>query len=397
MSVRTQSRPYRDAALYAAMLIILSGVGLTPLGSDSTGKTVGHARLESIEIGPGGRFSRGELADPPVSPAPLDDPQRVRRLLPEGAVIRSLLKGGFAAPLVSAEGSQSTRTLAYAFEAATSRTIESNDGRRVVERVRFEIRRMLKIVADGDVSLDLGPPEQRRVGTLADLAAAGDRVDVPFRTAAEAVLAPGSGPHGTGRATLGNDSLAGKTVRITYVDGEGVQSVEPIGCQLSGAEAAYLMQTPVLADAHVFPIAPEQSDGTWPGGTWQIENWQFSRFLDPALSAFAVGSTDWEVRARPMGHPARLRLVGPDVEGSRCDLILISSAAPDGNGDAASRTIGCYRLRDAVLDQTEDGLLQTARFEGYLELDAIWQDYFLFDEVPEFCPGFVINYVCEVH
>jgi hypothetical protein len=199
----------------------------------------------------GGRMSRPELFRnalvlPRLNAQRVGDPARLQALLPAGATFDVFVKGGFVAPRLDNLRGQPLRThLAYAFEMSYRRVIESNDGQRIVERRTFGPVRMAKILAATEMQLNLGPRER----TLFDrvrFPAASDGLAVGDLHAVAAAMLGAAGnaveQSDVSLALLETDRLSEKTVRLTYVDGLGIESVEGLDGPLSGRQLLLLFR-----------------------------------------------------------------------------------------------------------------------------------------------------------
>ena len=99
-------------------------------------------------------------------PAPqqkaVNDPNWIKETLQVGRTYQSVLKVGFTARVEDEDwGIQQLVTLAYLGEAVINRTIEANDGKRVVELRHFEACRSMKVLTSVDEArIDLGAPGQ---------------------------------------------------------------------------------------------------------------------------------------------------------------------------------------------------------------------------------------------
>jgi hypothetical protein len=152
--------------------------------------------------------------------------------LQKGKTYRSVVKTGFDARVEDkARGVKQVVTMAYAAEFVMDRIIEQNDGQTVVGRRHYDTARNVKLLCDvEDVSIDLGTPGVVLLGALEYLRPGTTAVVAIIQPIAEAILATGQRQAVRGeaaRAVAHVDSLACKTVRITYTDAE---SVEPVGC-----------------------------------------------------------------------------------------------------------------------------------------------------------------------
>ena len=89
-------------------------------------------------------------------------------MLQVGKTYRVVVKARLKARVEDkAWGARKIVNLAYAAEMAADRTIESNDGRKVVERRHYVTARNVKVLCDlEDITIDLGPPGVLMLGGL---------------------------------------------------------------------------------------------------------------------------------------------------------------------------------------------------------------------------------------
>jgi len=266
------------------------------------------------------------------------------------------------------------------FEMLSTRTIESNDGRRIVEVRHFEKRRMVKLLTGAEhLSLELGPPHTLPLDPLVHFDPKDDPVELPAEAVAEAILKdplPSFGDGPVGKALVRTDSLSGKRVRITYVDGLGVESVEPLGCDLTSSELAFLFNAAVLSDCYLFP-----GEGGRRRGKWQVDAGQLVDFLDPAFRAVPRGKILFFGKKSPDGL-----LQGKPPTVATADLLF---------ADAPSFQSACFDSRGVVRRSLDHDFVETVSLEGRLYLLGVSQDYFLFDEVLGSHPKLVISYACR--
>jgi hypothetical protein len=221
--------------------------------------------------------------DAPGSPTAVADPQRVKSILPTGMTYIVSVTGGFVAGLREADYGHNRRlNVAYMFEMRYRRTIESNDGRRIVERRCFQEVRMAKIVSPAD---DMRLRSSESNGPILDnieFPDPGSGIVVgPMHTVARAMLSYGvdsvaADPRS--RAFLEHDALSGKTVRLTFVDGQGVISVEPIDWTLTSSAAYHLLCQPIL---HMNLIPGQGSSGS---RNCTVDLGHLAHFLDPSVA-----------------------------------------------------------------------------------------------------------------
>jgi hypothetical protein len=210
------------------------------------------------------KFNALELVSPCEGATLLEDPERMKALLPAGSTFDVLVKGGFVARRANLlHGGPRRNHVAYAFEMSYRREIESNDGHQIVETRSFGPVRMAKILSTADdMQLDLGAPDQRLFDGIIFPESAAGMTAGPLALVAQAMLRPGHDMAltcDTDLAMLENDPLSGKTVRLTYVNGLGVQSVEGLGWSLTGVQLAFLFCQNVLPEG---VSSRHEADGT---------------------------------------------------------------------------------------------------------------------------------------
>lgn len=374
--------PFRHTAVMQ-VAILLASVGLifVQLRIHAIGRAHGLPRL-AANAEAGQLVSRDYIAGGKLNMPSVDDPARVKALLPPGSSYEILIKGGFETPLEDAADGRGVRYLAFAYETLTRRTIESNDGRRIVERRRFESRKLAKLVTDaGPLSLDLGAPQTPVLQPLGDVRPGEGPVDFSVRSVADAILSADSQPTldgTTSRAALCEDRLSGKEVRITYVDGLGVESVAPIGCSLTNCELKMLFHTPVLADCYLLPDPNSRER------KWQVNADQLAGFFDPTLPAIPRGRLRLQSmngENDPAGRPRRYVSI---VDGADIDLIA---------ADVAYGRVG-FLTFEGTFHQGPNGLVDFASLGGPIRIIAVSQDYFLFDEVFYDAAPMTLTYSC---
>lgn len=364
--------------------VLLASVGLVlvQVGRHSRGP----GRRASREFGP--KAQAGEIISPLKAGGGLgrtpavNDPERVMRMLPAGSTYSILVKGGCQGAIEGPSPAGKPRSLAYVYQLESTRTVESNDGRRIVEVRRFGSRKMVKLVSDAEgVALDLGPEEMPILGSIPEVAAGEGSVELPPETVAEAILAPGGAAavsRAMSRAFVRADSLSGKQVRITYVDGSGVESVVPIGCSLTGPELKMLIRTPVLADAFLLP----GEDAEW-GRPWKARAGELLAVADPAVPAVFRGSLEL------MSEP----LQADQVEGGRQVASRVEDSELNYFSTVAAYGRVAFHLPVGEFRSSPDGnRVESAQLKGLYRVTGVAQDYFLFDEVFVNSPRLSVTY-----
>lgn len=213
----------------------------------------------------------------------LADPGRVRATLKVGRTYLVRAKGGFVAAATYADhhGRRRAAHVAHAFEAVFSRTIEENDGERIVELRRFGRIWAVTLLSTEDLALDLGPPGEPLLETLQGAEPHEGIRRIAPRRVAEAILrtpAEAVVEDPAARAFWESNSLSGKTVRLTYVDGVGVESVQPVGCTLSAVDSDVLFRAPVLWHGYVLSNGRNN-----PGHVWSVDAAQLMDRIPPVM------------------------------------------------------------------------------------------------------------------
>jgi hypothetical protein len=203
----------------------------------------------------------------PKPPKPIDDPDRIRETLRPGRTYSIVVKAAIDARAEDKQWwSREVVHLAYVAEMQVDRLIESNDGRRIVELRHFVAARNAKLLCDvEEAEIDLGAPEALVLSVLSYLKPEAGIVVVLTKPIADSVLRFKSQEKARVEAakTFARvDSLSGKKVRIIYVDGVGVESVEPVDCSLNDDEKAFIEQTAVRSVCYIWDLKKK------PGERW---------------------------------------------------------------------------------------------------------------------------------
>ena len=274
----------------------------------------------------------------------------------------------------------------YGGNAVVLRTVESNDGTTVVERRTFERVATAKILTTVE-SLRF------ELGGFGDLAATLVDSVMPGTSDTITTVAPvaqyllGQGyqqklNENNARVKAQVDSLSGKTVRITYRDGEGVIDLEPIDCTLSDDEVGFLYATSVFSDCHIMPDEMDIGD------EWTVSGRELAMMLDPSWRALPSGDLD-AVRLADKNAPGDETYAVVEVSGS-LDL--------DDSSDTTER-IGTFTLaRDGgemEVSQTEGHVVRgVLRGTGTIRVQS--KDHILFVARFRSQPDLIFEYRCEL-
>jgi len=232
----------------------------------------------------------GPIAEP-KAPKPIDDPNRIKETLQQGKTYAVVLKAGLESQVVDqAWGFKKVVSLAYAAEMAIDRTIEKNDGKTVVELRRFLTSRNVKLLCDVEsVTIDPGLPGTLILGGLESVFPGTTEALATVAPIVENLLGRVSQEEVRNKATKAVahvDSLSGKSVRITYVDGVGVRDITPVGCTLNTEVNNFISGTAVLSDCYLWELKKA------PGDRWKVDGSQLSGLIDPSLRGVPTGEID---------------------------------------------------------------------------------------------------------
>jgi len=326
-------------------------------------------------------------SDVPRSPKAAADPQRVKSVLPAGKTYEVSANGGFVACLRE-KGFGPNRRLhvAYVFEMRYLRSIESNNGRRIVERRCFQEVRMAKIVSPvADMRLRLDDPDRPVLDGLRFPGPASGIVVAPVHSVASAMLSHGvdsAAADPCSRAFLEHDALSGRTARLTFVDGQGVVSVEPIGWTLTSSAARFLLSQPVLHKT----LIPSQDSGE--DAVCTIDLGHLASFLDPSLAPCCETDVLVELAGTRHAHYDRYSLsqVWDDDSDTHVDN-------DDDQHCVASTPLGALQY------DRNDGIVTAAIVNWPLSDLDLRRDRLLYERWNQFqdAPVLSVRYQCRTH
>lgn len=368
------------AGILLALAVLIAMLATQKIGgAPSEGPTPSHPAVAD-----GQEVRRADLDSAPKSPAPLDDPGRIRETLREGKTYSVVVKAGLEARAEDkAWWRKEVIHLAYLAEMQVDRTIESNDGRRVVELRHFVTSRNAKLLCDvEDASIDLGAPGALVLGAISYLKPEAGIAVTLAKPVADAILRRGAREVARSQATRAFarvDSLSGKKVRIAYVDGVGVESISPVGCTLSAEERDFVMGMAILSDCYIWDLKKA------PGERWDVDGGQLSGLIDPSLRGSTEGTIGLvrEADGREGGRPhATLRIEG-------------GTLAIDAS-DASRRRIGSFSPAGTLRFSLVDNVVERASLTGRFALDEVSTDHILFETSFKARPTLTVEYSCSV-
>jgi len=366
-------------------LVVLIVVLVTQRGGGDSGPS-GPAREHSEPIiADGQTVRRSDLSHPPPSPKPVGDPDRIKETLRPEKTYHVVLKAGFDARVEDkAWWRKEVVSLAYAAEMVIDRTIEVNDGRRIVELRHFVASRNVKLLCNvEDVSIDLGTPGVLLLGALEYLQPGATAMVATAKPIAETLLGYGAEAVARSEATKAVahvDTLSGKKVRIVYVDDIGVESIVPVGCTFTAEERDFVFGTAILSDCHILPDVK-----IGPGTTWTVDGSELAGLLDPSLRGRSSGQV-------VLAREADIR----EGDSPHATLLIREGTVTVDSSDASTRRIGSFTPVGSLKYDLDKGFVDRAILTGRFTVEEVSTDHILFETRFKSTPTLKIDYACAI-
>jgi hypothetical protein len=233
------------------------------------------------------------------------------------------------------------------------------------------------------VTISLGTPGTLLLGALDYLSPGTSETLLTVKPVAEAILSYGADKAArstAAKAVAHVDSLSGKRVRITYVDGVGVESIEPAGCTLSAQERDFVFNTAILSDYYILPDVKLK-----PGASWAVDGSQMGGFIDPSLR----GATSGEVTI----------VRGEDSQegGKQYAILQIQNGSLTiDSSDASNRRLAVFTPRGTLRYCITDGFVDRANMTGRFNVEEVSTDHILFETSFRSRPTLKIEYSCSI-
>lgn len=358
------------------ILILWQQTSSTRGGSQEPGRT-------PVTVKAGEKASREDLARPPKPPEKLN-PDKISATFEPGRTYEMVVKGNVSAKGVNKSwGTATTVFVQYIFECAIDRTIESNSGDTLIEVRHYKVVRNAQVDAKvEEVAFDFGLPGDLVLGCLESYVP-GSYVMFETIKPIAADLTRGAiqsqlDENAKVRGTV--DSLSGKKVRLTFANGEGVTSIEPIGCDLSQDERDFIFASAVLADCLIMPDLEVK-----PGTTWPVDGQNLAGLIDPALRGDTSGTITIARRedAKSGSHEAAVL----EITQGR---VVIDSTTPQ------QYDIGTFTPHGKLVFDLEDRFVSSAELSGSVSIENCSRDHILYETSFRTKPEITINYTCKI-
>jgi len=363
-----------------------------------------------------------EVAANPIQPTyrPINQPTYLQMLRQEGKAYHSIVLGKLSGRASKADwGLQGTAFFNYLYGLDSLAKVLKNDGVTIIEERNFTKVQEELLVSEYEVGIDLG----ERVNGLLSLVekaggaalAAGDTSGV----GAGAVILAGAIRTLDGKtctvkkgwveaarkigifkefpqvdpaqferelrmfsAGTNDRLLEGKTVRIMFVDGQGITKIEPVNCVLSEKERDVIIRSNFALDHYIFPDRQVS-----PGEEWEIDGDVLGDFLDPRMSGKAGGKV---TILRTPDFTAADGAVSKKLRISRGNLVVQDVGATKAVTGQLTSITGVLTIPDAV------HVITNASLKGYADYQNISTDHLLFEARHTVKPKFEVQYNCTV-
>jgi hypothetical protein len=283
----------------------------------------------------------------------------------------------------------------YLGEMLTTRAIESNDGKTIVLTQTFDRAENLRIATQIE-NLDFSSPGWAGELTLmfTDWAGSAGLGLSPgwsrdIRSTAQFLADTPLVKNMLSRVATDNDakvmaflsSLQGKQVRITYINGKGVEKIEPLGCDLSEQERDLIFATAVISDIYILPDLNEMKQ------PWTIRAEDVLPVVDPSLHAHLTGGVS----------ASR----GPD-EGSGDDRKAVVKIDPEGYFELEgfdkdkNAVYGRWMPTGKMLFSFKDKIVTSGTLGGSFALEQHSTTHWIFEARFATRPTYTVTYSCAV-
>lgn len=245
------------------------------------------------------------------------------------------------------------------------------------------VARNVKLLCDvEEATIDLGAPGVLVLGALAYLKPEAGIAITAAKPIADAILRRGAQTAArseASKAVAHVDTLSGKSVRIIYADGVGVESIEPVACSLNRDELDFVASTAVLSDCYIWDLKKA------PGARWRVDGSQLVGLLDPSIRGTTGGDLGLvrDADIRDGGQTFALLKV---EDGS----LTINSS------DASTRRIGTFTPRGTLRFSLLNKIVEEAKLVGRFELEEVSTDHILFETSFKTRPTLTVEYSCSV-
>lgn len=291
-------------------------------------------------------------------------------------------------------GIKVANSFAYVGEVVMDRTIESNDGTKMVLTQVFHEAKTLTAVtqvegirielpAAGMFMLEgLGHAQTWMTGVVLkpgwSALTVGSANAVLENPMAKSLIATASRDP-KAQAFRYIDSIEGKQMKVEFINGRGVTDIKPLGVGLTEKEVDFVKLMNCSSDATILP------QNSKPGDSWIIRAADLMTLLDPSTKAV------------PSGTVTAQRLENQTVGGHTVARIEIIKGVLD-MVDTTKKNVtkATWAPRGILLFDTKDSIITSAELDGELIIQNHSADHIIFEASWSQQPKYKVVYHCEL-
>jgi hypothetical protein len=351
-----------------------------------------------------------EVATNPIQPTyrPINQPTYLQMLRQESKTYHSIVLGKLSGRASKADwGLQGTAFFNYLYGLDSVAKVLKNDGVTILEERNFTKVQEELLVSEYEVGIDLGDRIRSIINFASDVPSTtvqgiagfaqsmdGKKITIKkgWVDAARKIGIfkdfPQVDPEQFERelrmfsAGTNDRLLEGKTVRITFVDGQGITRIEPVNCVLSEKERDVIIRSNFALDHYVFPDRQVS-----PGEEWEIDGDVLGGFLDPRISGKAGGKV---TVLRAPDFTAADGAISKKLKISRGNIVVQDVGATQAVTGQLTGITGVLTIPDAI------HVISSASLKGYADYQNVSTDHLLFEAKHTVRPKFEIQYSCTV-
>jgi len=287
-------------------------------------------------------------------------------------------------------------TINYGFEAIIEREIVSNDGETIVENRHFKKISSIKIGSKLEgvrlsIGKDIDPyldvidtlyPEYGGAFNITKKIIEGVSLDPIINNLKWIGIDKDKLLESSNKtkAFFKLDSLSGKTVKLTYKDGQGITAIVPIKGDMTPEERDFHLTSVLISDSLIFEN-PQVKIGT----EWKVDGSNFGGMIDPSLKARVGG----EIKLR--------REEDETFGGKNCNLIKIVSGRLELDGSSSDTgKIGYFDPTGTLYFSPDQQIFIKGKLKGKAKFEQFSKDHLLFEARMSFLPELDISYTCGI-
>lgn len=376
MKPNDQSSPRKFTLVHlflGAIVVLLGVIAFRPReGKETRGDTPGGAKAD---------VSNPQKPLPEQSKPTKVDTTQLIQTYAVGKSYRSVVQVSLTSRGTSKDwGIAADNTFAYVGELVVDRTVESNDGTKMVVTQTFPAAKTLTAVTQVEgIRIEMPPAGTLMLEGLGQAAALLAGVDLQpgwsavLADSANSVLENPLAKKLIATATQDPkakifkciDSIEGKRMKVEFINGSGATNIIPIGGDLTGEEHDLVRLMNYSCDATILP------QGSKPGDTWTIRAADLMTIIDPSMKATPTGMvTAQRLADQTVGdrNTARIKIINGVLD------IVDTTKKDVTNATWAPRGILEYDFKDHIITSAElDGeLIIQNRSTDHIIFEASW-------------------------